>query len=251
MIRWGILLLLFVPGVSASWSATEEGGYQTYNLDTYANHRDNPASGQIFSRSITVNPGHDFAVETSYAVLQIAYTAKTATTATGVWLYTTTWDGVALNCIWAVETTGTITNTGVYPFENVWCRIENSALTAGSHTLVATRSTGSGTPAAIDHETISYTLERTDLLEPNTVNDLLEAFNSLAPLLLFLLVVIWAEITREPLVYALAVVVGGIAVVAIWSEIASLRLALIGVITLVAMRGYLAYGETMQEKQDA
>lgn len=72
-------------------------------------------------------------------------------------------------------------------------------------------------------------------------NEILQSFNFIAPLLFFVLILIWAETTKEYLIYLLAIVVGGTATVSIWSEIESLRFVVIVIILLLVVRGMHFY----------
>lgn len=190
---------------------------ETYNLAAAQQSRDNPAIGQILSHSITVDPYLFQETETSYAVVTVTYTATTNTAGTGIYAYTSTWDGNAIDCKWNIETVNTGLSTNVvYPFHGVFCRIENAALATGSHTLAFSRATTSGTPSTISHETISYRLDRTDLVEDGVRENLTQhrngslevnnmSFNTIGFdgylfVLLFLGIFLWGGYTRQLLV---------------------------------------------------
>lgn len=244
-------LLVVIPTVSAGWGATNEGGYQEYLLDDFAQSRANPATGTIFSNSITVTPTHDYEIESSVGLLTFTYSSENVigTGQSGIYNFAASWDGVAIPmCNWQLHFTGTVSQQ--YHFHAIYCSLSNAQMTAGSHTLSVARSIQSGAPTPIAHETISYKLTRQDLLEPDTMNDLIEFFNLVAPLLFFVGVLVWAETTKEPLVYALAILCGGVFVVAMWSEIVVLRWLTIGLIVLVGARGFFAYQEMKHAKEN-
>lgn len=74
-------------------------------------------------------------------------------------------------------------------------------------------------------------------------NELLEVVNLLMPIVFLVLAVIWAEITKEWLVHILGTVCGIAAVLAVWTEIESLRAILIGATALVVFRGFYLYDQ--------
>lgn len=244
-----LVLIAFAPNAAADWGATNEGGFQEYRLDAFSQTRDNPPTGTIFSRSIITTPPHDYEITSSGGSVVIRHSAKFASTSTGIYTFQATWDGTNIpDCMWGIETTNqVITSTNLFPHLVVVCELTNVQLVAGTHTFAVSRSIQSGTPAGIDHETITYEILRTDLLEPSTMNDLIEFFNLLAPLLFFVGIVIWAEITREPLIYVLGVTAGIFLVVDLWAEIASSRMIILGFVALVATRGILAALEMRDE----
>lgn len=80
-------------------------------------------------------------------------------------------------------------------------------------------------------------------------NEILQSFNFIAPLLFFVLILIWAETTKEYLIYLLAVVVGATATVSIWSEIESLRFVVIVIILLLVVRGIHFYSRANSNRE--
>jgi hypothetical protein len=80
------------------------------------------------------------------------------------------------------------------------------------------------------------------------VNELLEVVNLIAPITLMILALIWAELSKEWLVYVLAAVAGIQAVVTLWNEVESLRVILAAAIVLILARGYFAYTLSPQEE---
>lgn len=74
-------------------------------------------------------------------------------------------------------------------------------------------------------------------------NPILSSFAVLASLILFVALVLWAESTGLPLFYAAATIYGALMVASLWSELESLRMLLIGVVLLVAFRGYAVLTE--------
>lgn len=154
-----MLLVALIPGAAALTT-------ETYNIAVGDQSRDNPATGQILSHSVTVDPyAFGETPEDSFAIVTVTYTGTTNTAGTGIYAFTSTWDGSAISCNWAIETVNTGLSTSVsYPFHGVFCRIQESQLTAGSHTLAFSRATASGTPSTLNHETMSYRIDRTDIL---------------------------------------------------------------------------------------
>lgn len=88
------------------------------------------------------------------------------------------------------------------------------------------------------------TIEITTNPVSDMVNEILDAFTAIAPFIALILVVIWAEVTREILIYALGIIVAGVAMVAIWTEIESLRIVIGAVALFLAVRGFTEYKET-------
>lgn len=245
-----LALLLVIPTVTAE--ATIEGSFQEYNLDTYAETTDNPPTAAIFVNTVNSVPQHNFAIADSYAIIQIHYTARFADTAAGIWRYEAFWDDVLIpQCIWNIETVSSISPMGQYPTFTTICRLEDSDLAAGDHEFIISRSTATGAPAAINHEAISYTINRIDELVPDMTNETLEAFAAIAPFLALILIIIWAEITREWLIHVLAIFVAGVAMFAIWSEIESLRIVIAAVALLIALRGYFLFEEDKSNANEA
>lgn len=76
---------------------------------------------------------------------------------------------------------------------------------------------------------------------PDMTNEILDAFSAIVPFLALILVIVWAEITREWLIYILGVFIAGIAMVAVWSEIESLRLVIAGTAILLVARAYFTF----------
>lgn len=170
--------LMAVPEAGAALP-TVQGGTQTYNVAVFSAAADNPAAGGLFSHSINTNPIHGFATSTSFATLTFTYTAFTSATSAGNWRYQASWDGSNLaSCSWDIETSSTLRGDMVYPFHGIFCRVEAAGLGAGSHTLAVTRTSQSGSPAAISRETISYRLDRTDVLSVDST-DYFAATNAL------------------------------------------------------------------------
>lgn len=84
---------------------------------------------------------------------------------------------------------------------------------------------------------------------PDMVNEMLETVNVILPLVAFILVIIWAEITRELFVYILAIITGAVAIVALWPDVVALRLILVASLPLVAIRGWTAFEEHRMEQE--
>lgn len=82
------------------------------------------------------------------------------------------------------------------------------------------------------------------------VNELLEVVNLIAPIALMILALVWAELSKEWLVYVLAAVAGIQAVVTLWNDVESLRVILIAAIILTLARGYLSYTLVPKEMDD-
>lgn len=76
---------------------------------------------------------------------------------------------------------------------------------------------------------------------PDMVNEMLETFNVLAPLLLFAVLVAWAEISRDLLVYVLALACGVVMIPLLWSEMTALTLVLVAAVALIAYRAFEEY----------
>lgn len=243
--------MLLIPSASAGWGATVEGSIIDYRLDSFTQDRDNPATGNLFSRTITTTPMHDYEIASSTGIIVMRYTVKFSSSSTGIYAFQASWDGVNIpDCMWAVETTNqVITATNLFPHLVVVCELTAAQLT-GSHTFVITRSTQSGTPATLDHELISYEITRTDYLEPATMNDLTEFFNLIAPLLFFVVLTIWAERTKEPLMYVVAILAGIFAITTLWTEVETLRILLLAVVALVAWLGLEAGMKKERETQE-
>lgn len=75
---------------------------------------------------------------------------------------------------------------------------------------------------------------------PNARSEFQEAITLFFPLLIFLAVVVWAERTQEPLIYVLAVITAIFMIIGLWDSAAVVRLSLLGVVLMVALRGILA-----------
>lgn len=207
-------LLLFVPSVSAGWGATNEGGLQHYDIDAYAQSTDNPATGLIFTRTITTTPIHDYDITTSTGLITFTGTVVVSNSASGVWRITASWDGVDIpNCYWNIETIGGLGVPATFPFFGIFCELTNAQLAGTTHTLNLTRSTLSGSPSAISHADYAYHITRSDLLVPDMTNDLIEFASIYAPLVLFVAVVIWAEMKNDLLLFFMATLIGGAVVV--------------------------------------
>lgn len=79
----------------------------------------------------------------------------------------------------------------------------------------------------------------------NMTLDLIEFGNLWAPIVAFILLIIWAEIRREWPLYLIAILGGSIAVIAIWNEIESLRVILV---TSMAILGLLCFLEIQNSR---
>lgn len=73
------------------------------------------------------------------------------------------------------------------------------------------------------------------------VNELLEVVNLTLPIVFLILILVWAEISKEWLVYVLALVTATVAVINVWTEIESLRILLIAAAVLIFVRGYAVW----------
>lgn len=69
----------------------------------------------------------------------------------------------------------------------------------------------------------------------------------LFPFLIFLLLIVWAEISRQFELYIIAVVVGMLAVITLWTEIVGMRLVLLAILVFLCFRGYTNYKERDEE----
>lgn len=76
---------------------------------------------------------------------------------------------------------------------------------------------------------------------PDMTNEIIDAFNLIAPILFFVIAVIWAEITKHEIPYLLAVLLGMAATLAVWTEIEGLRFALVIATLGIAFRAYQEY----------
>lgn len=244
MIR-AILIILILPSAAAGWGATVEGGVYSYPADTFNFARDNPASGVMFTRNLTITDELAFPVDTRTGAVHIGYSLHSNANANGIWRWTITWDGVAQTaCFWEAEThaivgIGVVSNS----FSGIFCTLNNTQMAPGNHTFSVSRATQSGSPASIQHEFFSYELLKYDFLEVNMTNDLLDALQTIAPLLIFLIFTIWAERSREWSVYFLAVLAGIYNVILLWDALAAYRIIMLGAVFVLGLRGYLELDE--------
>lgn len=81
-------------------------------------------------------------------------------------------------------------------------------------------------------------------------NELLEVVNLIAPIIFMLLLLIWAEMSKEWLIHILAALAGSIAVAAVWTEIESLRILLVATTLLIVARGYFTYRTENDERDE-
>ncbi len=73
---------------------------------------------------------------------------------------------------------------------------------------------------------------------PQAENDTLEVFALLMPLLLFVILIFWAEQSGEWLIYVLALLAGSTATLTLWDEITDARLLLVGSMLVCMARAY-------------
>lgn len=82
-------------------------------------------------------------------------------------------------------------------------------------------------------------------------SEFLEGITVLMPFIILILLVIWAEGSRELLVYIAAVAMGALMMLSLWSELEGLRLIMTAIIILVAYRGFVAAKEEMERNENA
>lgn len=215
MIRRILLLaILVVPGVAADWGATNEGGVLSHIHDSFVQSRTNPAAGQIFSEAVpNTNDFPHYALNHTHGIVEITYTATILMETTGTWEYTFSLDGVEMpSCSFSIRT---IDPPGIaqvvieYPAQQIFCLL-NLTLTGTPITFNATRTSVAGTPSAITHEVISYQITAFYHLEQDMSNDLIEFIQAYFFLGAFFLLLAWGQRERSPIIYAAAILVGGL-----------------------------------------
>lgn len=231
-----LLCAIFLPTTNAE---TVEGSYQTYNIAAHAMSRDNPSTSSIFVHNIDTTPTHIFAIDASYAILSIEYTARFQDTAAGIWRYDVLWDDTAIpNCFWNIETVNILGSVAHYPMHRITCLIGENILGTGDHEFIISRNALSGSPTTINHETISYQIDRTDLLEPDMTNEMLETFITFAPLATLLLIIIWAEWSKNFLIYLISIVLNIITIATLPEGLAPLIIILVAAAAILCLRAY-------------
>lgn len=154
---------------------TNEGGIFEHASDTFVQSRTSPPTGTIFSNTIdNTNQLPWYAINHTHARVAITYTAYMQMTAAGTWTITFSYAGSPItSCAFSFPTI----NAGVLGGQDlkvihhaVFCilPIELGVNAAFS----ASRSTGSGTPSAINQETISYRIATIYHLEPDMTEEI-------------------------------------------------------------------------------
>lgn len=82
-------------------------------------------------------------------------------------------------------------------------------------------------------------------------NVVLNAVVLIAPLLVFVALIIWAEMSREPLVYVLAILAGMSAVLLLPTALIPIRLMIVGTMILLGLRAYFAVQENKHRIEES
>lgn len=102
------------------------------------------------------------------------------------------------------------------------------------------------TPVAISRQVrvgVSFEGIVNTTVTPDMVNEIIEALNLFLPLIVFVLLILWAEVSRIWLVYILAILAGVITITSLWTEVENLRVITVGALLLVIGLSFYRYKE--------
>lgn len=224
------LLVLAVPAATAATDTSYSGSLVCADQGA--------CSGQITLNS-TAN---------ATLLIQIDQWAGYAANSVGVWQFDLTVDDTAVgNCTYYLQTSDDQTTLGDGTthrgqfYQESRCAIPHTY--SGAVWFNVTRSTASGSPASLDDSKTTITLHTQAETTPTgaAMSELIEAVNLTLPLVFFVGLLVWAEVTKSMLIYIVAALAGALATIAIWADVESMRVIVLSATVLVIARAAYEY----------
>lgn len=166
------------------------------------------------------------------------------------WRQQLTLDSLTIpDCFWRVQAASNHAMTD-QRFVALDCAIPQDGIQNRTVGVVSTRVVGDN---PVTYGQLSFTVYVTEGILLHDANELLDTVSTLATLLLFVVMVIWAEKSKIFAVYILAVVAGIFAVTTMWAELPEIvRLFLTATVMVVVARGFyeLRYKDLAEGNKD-
>lgn len=250
------LMLYLVPVAGAVETSGAEFYVTSYSLTADAFHLANiNVAGEYINATYNASKRIDYEVIAHRLVIVIEVTAGMDLASSGRWQLNFTQDEAPLGaCTIQIPTSdpgGFLSgDLVVYPGYTLHCIREGSAALDNvdhTHRYTLQVTVASGTPDAIDFLDVGVFITREDTyLVPQDANEILDTLAVFTPLLAFLIAAVWAEMSRDILVYILTVVAGITATVTLWEPVAAARMVLVGAILLLCYRTFETYQEDLK-----
>lgn len=237
MKRWiAIGLVLAISGAVAGHTALAEiWEYEVVIFEGRTGIGVEP-EGEISEQNFTVPKFHNHTIlnRSSIVVINYALTLESSNNEKVTFRFNI--DGI-IRCEWAYRTSNTgLTADRTQVAGQLRCEVPDKDVQPGTHTL-SLSTTGLGDDA-VSEVTYTISLKLTEVTEPvDNVNEFASTLEMFTPLIVFGLIALWSEWKEEVWLYVLVFLSGFAAIIAVWEEIAAIRLVLVAVLISLLGKG--------------
>lgn len=218
-----ILCVILLPAVSAEVSTQQKLGYIEWKQHLFS--KTNQTARSFANTTFTVTSPHNYTHVggQSYVYIIGMTNFQTVVTQATNWKPHFKFDNADFNGVCNADFPGISGSTNVWqniPLE-LMCRVDKF-VADGSHGISMTDSNSVDTPA-VRYNWQFYLIQsqsvNTTIVGDEQMNEILETVNVVLPLVIFIIVGMWAWTSRIALVSVLAVVSGGFAALSLWDDL--------------------------------